>query len=242
MLNKNLQASIWYSSYIQTYLERDIRNIYNIGSIRDFQRFLTILASRCAQILNLSALSNDIGVSLNTIKKWISILEASRIIFLLPAYYNNFGKRITKMSKVYFTDCGLICYLTGIKSRDHLLNGPMGGALFENFCIQETLKIFLNNALRPSMYYIRTNNSLEVDLIIETAYQTIFPIEIKLTKTVKSAMALPIEKINRIFPKLNFQKGRVISLSKSQTKLTSFVSNQNLDDYFIWLEGLCKRD
>jgi len=133
---------IWYSSYLQTYLERDIRSIYNIGNMRDFHRFLQLLSSRCSQILNLSQFANDLGISVPTVKNWLSILEASRIIFLLHPYYNNFGKRVTKSPKVYFLDTGFVCHLAGLSNVDHLLNGSMAAALFESYCIQETVKLF----------------------------------------------------------------------------------------------------
>lgn len=119
-----LESGAWYGSYIQTYLERDVRNIYNIGNLRDFQRFLRLLATRCGQILNLSAFAGDIGMSVPTIRNWLSILEASRMVYLLPPYYNNLGKRITKAPKVFFLDCGLVCYLVGLRDREHLLKGP----------------------------------------------------------------------------------------------------------------------
>jgi predicted AAA+ superfamily ATPase len=230
-VHKEMDSHIWYAGYLQTYLERDIRSVYNVGSLRDFQQFLKLLAARCSQVLNLSNISGDIGVSVNTIKRWVSILEASRIIYLLPPYYGNLGKRITKTPKVYFVDCGLVCYLTGLKNRDHLLNGPMAGALFENFCVQETIKTFLNRAERPPLYYLRTHNNLEVDLLIETGLRTVIPIEIKLTKTPKPAMAENIDALRKIFPKVNFKKGKILSLSESEQPLTAHVTAQPLDDY-----------
>ncbi len=230
-VHKEMDSHIWYAGYLQTYLERDIRSIYNVGSLRDFQQFLKLLAARCSQVLNLSKLAGDIGVSVNTIKRWVSLLEASRIIYLLAPYYGNMGKRITKMPKVYFIDGGLVCYLTGLKSREHLLNGPMAGALFENFCVQETIKVFLNRAERPPLYYLRTHNNLEVDLLIETGAQTLIPIEIKLTKTPKTTMAENIDKIRNILPKVRFQNGKILSLSESNLPLTTHASVQILDDY-----------
>ncbi len=230
-MHKEMDSHIWYASYLQTYLERDIRSIYNIGSLRDFQQFMKLLAARCSQVLNLSNLAGDIGVSVNTVKRWVSILEAGRIIYLLTPYYGNMGKRITKMPKVYFTDSGLVCYLTGLKNREHLLNGPMAGALFENFCVQETIKVFLNRGERPPIYYLRTHNNIEVDLLIETGPQTLTSVEIKLTKTPKTSMTENIDKIRRILPKLDFQSGIILSLSESNLPLTAHASVQTLDDY-----------
>lgn len=231
-IDKKLDSYIWYASYLQTYLERDIRSIYNVGSLRDFQQFLKLLAARCSQVLNLSSLSGDLGISINTLKRWLSILEASRIIFLLPPYYSNFGKRITKSPKLYFTDCGLVCYLTGLKSKEHLMNGPLAGSLFENFCIQETLKAFLNRGEQPPLYYLRTSNNIEVDLLIETEVNTLLPIEIKITKTLTTSMAANIEKIRTLFPKLSFHKGKIVSLSNSTMLLSKHVTSQPITDYF----------
>lgn len=231
-IHKEMDSHLWYAGYLQTYLERDIRSIYNVGSLRDFQQFLKLLAARCSQVFNLTKLSGDIGVSVTTVKRWISILEASRIIYLLPPYYRNFGKRITKTPKVYFIDCGLVCYLTGLKNREHLLSGPLAGALFENYCVQETVKAFLNQAERPPLYYLRTHNNVEVDLLIETGLHTLLPVEIKLTKTPKPAMAENINKIQNIFPKMIFQKGKIVSLSETKLPLTARAAAQSADDYF----------
>ncbi|MEW5766474.1 MAG: ATP-binding protein [bacterium] len=221
----------WYAGYVSTYLERDIRTLYNIGSLREFQRFLQLLASRCSSILNLSSLSNDLGVSVNTVKKWVSVLEASHIIFLLPPYYQNIGKRITKSPKIYFLECGFICYLTGLKDEEHLLKGPLAGALFENYCIQETVKFFLNQGLKPNIFYLRTHNGLEIDLIIEKE-MTLYPIEFKMTKTLNLGMKRPIERFKRLFSKLKIAQGRIISLSDEEwTPLSKDVVGQNIDEY-----------
>ena len=230
-VNKKIDVSSWYSSYISTYLERDIKAIYDVGSLRDFHRFIELLASRSAQVLNLSSFANDIGVSVNTIKSWISILEASRIIFLLPPYYENLGKRITKSPKIYFLDCGLVCYLVGIHDKDHLLKGPMAGALFETFCVQETVKIFLNQGKRPEIYYIRTHNDLEIDLIIKGKNNNLYPFEIKFTKTPKTSMTLPIQRFKTTFSKLKIADGNVISLSEERFPLIKGVSTIGLNEY-----------
>ena len=225
----------WYGSYLQTYLERDIRSIYEIGSLREFHRFLQLLAARCSQLLNLSSLAGDLGISVNTAKKWISVLEASQLIYLLNPYYKNFGKRISKSPKVYFLDCGLVCYLTGIRDAKYLLNGPMAGALFENYVIQETIKSYLNQGKRPDIFYLRTHNNVEVDLIIEKNMQ-IFPFEIKLSKTPNINMAKPIGRFKKIFSKLNIMPGKIICLSEEEGYLTSDASIESLDSYLRWLK------
>ncbi len=220
----------WYGSYIQTYLERDIRTIYNIGSLREFHQFLRLLASRCSQILSLSSFANDLGISVNTVKKWISILEASRIIYILPPFYRNLGKRVRKSPKIYFLDSGLVCYLTGIKERDYLLNGTMVGPLFENFVIQETVKHFFNRGRRPNLFYLRSHNDLEVDLIIEESLK-LYPFEIKFTKTPQLKMARQIERFKSLFSELQIEKGNLITISDHHSPLTKDVSVINMDTY-----------
>lgn len=230
-----IKSDAWYGSYIQTYLERDIRTIYNIGSLREFQQFLRLLAARCAQILNLSSFANDLGISVNTIKNWLSILEASRIIYILPPYYRNLGKRITKSPKIYFSDVGLVCYLTGLKTREHLFNGPLAGGLFENFIIQETVKYFLNRDIKLNLFYLRTHNNLEIDLIIENNLE-LFPFEIKLTKTPNMRMAGPIENFKNNFSRLKIKEGRIITLSDDNIPLTKNISVLNIDSYLQYLK------
>lgn len=219
---KKLDFDAWYGGYLQTYLERDVRTIYDIGSLREFQKFMQLLAVRCSQLLNLSDLSKELGISLNTLKKWVSILEASQIIFLLSPYYRNLGKRVTKSPKIYFLDCGLVCYLSGIRDKKYLLNGPMAGPLFENFIIQETVKAFLNYGKRPNIYFIRTHNKVEVDLIIEKNMK-IFPYEIKLTSSPTMLMAKPIEQYQNIFSKFDIAKGKIVSLCENVFPLTKNV-------------------
>jgi len=234
--DKSININTWYSSYLQTYIERDIRTIYNIGNLRAFQQFLQVLAANCSTILNLTSLSQNIGISINTIKRWISVLEASRIIYLLPPYYNNFQKRITKAPKIYFIDSGLVCYLTGLKEKEHLLKGPMAGRLFENYCIQESLKVIFNKGISPRLYYLRTHNQTEVDLILEKDHFTVYPFEIKLTKTPNRKMAANIENYIKLFPKLKINKGSIISLSEKTFPLTRNVNVTCLDSYLKWLE------
>lgn len=233
---KNKDIKAWYASYIQTYMERDVRLIYDIGSLREFQTFIRLLASRCSQILNLTSIANDIGIAVNTVKKWLSLLEASNVMYLLYPYYRNLGKRIIKAPKVYFLDLGMVCYLTGIDTQRQLLNGPLSGGLFENYCISEAIKCFYNQGLRPDIFYLRTHNELEVDLMVERANK-IYPFEIKLTKTPNIVMAKSLERFKRTFTKLNIEKGRVVSLSKEEGPLTRNVDLISFDNY---LEAILK--
>jgi len=191
---------VWYASYVQTYLERDVRNLRNIGDLTQFQTFLRALAARSAQILNVSDLARDVSISVNTAKDWISLLEASFQVFLLRPYYANIGKRLVKAPKVYFTDTGLLCYLVGLRDVEHAMSGPMGGEIFENLVVADMLKIFLHRGEEPAMYYWRTSHGSEVDLIIETQ-SGLVPLEIKQTETPRPEMAKGIVSFKADFKK-----------------------------------------
>lgn len=177
----------WYSSYIDTYLLKDVRSIANVGDIRDFQRLLQLLATLCAQHLNFASLSRELGIDVKTVKRWISILEASYLIFILPPYYNNYGKRITKSQKVYFYDTGILCFLNKIYTQDQYQHNPLTGAIFENFVISEIYKKSLHNKSNNQLYYLRANNCNEIDLIIESS-QGRQLVEIKSSQTFKLKM------------------------------------------------------
>jgi predicted AAA+ superfamily ATPase len=196
--NPERDARLWQSSYVQTYLERDVRNLRNLGDLTQFQVFLRALAARSAQILNLSELARDVGVAVNTVKDWISILEASFQIFILRPYYANIGKRLIKSPKVYFVDTGLLCYLVGLRDVEHAAAGPMGGAIFENLVISDLFKIYLHRGEEPALYYWRTSAGSEVDVVIETQ-SGLIPIEIKLSSTPRPEMAKEIRSFQRDF-------------------------------------------
>jgi len=238
VVNQALDAGVWYGSYIQTYLERDIRSIYNVGDLRDFQRFMQLLAGRCAQVLNLSGFAKDLGISVPTVKKWLSILDACRIVYLLPPYHSTLGKRVTKAPKLYFLDCGMVCYLTGIKDEDHLIKGPMAGALFENFCVQETVKLFFNNAANPRLFYLRTNNNLEVDLLIEKSLRSLIPVEIKLHKTPNAAMGSNLRRFKKTFSGLDIDPGLIVSLVETTIPLGRDIAAIPFDEYLKKINGL----
>lgn len=230
-VNRNMDAQMWFGSYVQTYLERDVRTLARVGNILDFQRFIQLLAGRCSQLLNMTHLANEIGVSVPTIKNWISILEASGIIFLLPPYHSNLGKRIVKSPKVYFLDIGLVCYLTGIKDQDHLLNGPMAGPLFENFCIQETVKCFCNRGQKTNIYFMRTGAGLEVDIIIEESFNRMMAVEVKLTKTPNTSMGSNLRRFRRVFEAFDVHKSIILSLNDESFPMGNNIFSSSLEDY-----------
>jgi len=181
----NLNPGKWLDSYIQTYIERDVRKMINIGDLSLFRNFLKICAARNGQLLNLTNISNDLGVSYQTIKRWISVLEASYIIFLLPPYYRNFKKRILKTPKLYFYDSGLVAYLLGIHSPLQINTHYLKGELFEGLIISEIKKHFFNRGLNIPIYYWRDSSGNEVDCVFEIGNK-IIAIEIKSGRTIRN--------------------------------------------------------
>jgi len=156
-----------YENYLATYVERDINQIAHIKNRREFDSFLRVLAGRAGQLINCQSIANDIGVSMPTVKSWISTLEACFIITVLPCYYRNFGKRFVKAPKIYFTDVGLLTHLLGIREKTQISRDPLFGAIFENMVVMEAFKAKLNNGLPPDLYFIRDRSGTEVDLVAE---------------------------------------------------------------------------
>ena len=180
--------SLWHSSYVQTYLERDVRSLRQVGDLISFQSFLRALAARTGQLLNLTDVSRDLGVAVNTAKAWLSVLEATFQVIVLRPYHANVGKRLVKTPKVYFTDTGMLCYLAGLKDPDHAAAGPLGGAIFETAVLLEIVKVFVNRGEEPQIHFWRTSAGVEVDLVVEAGGKLI-PIEVKLSATPRPAMA-----------------------------------------------------
>jgi hypothetical protein len=188
----NVDWNLWYSSYLSTYLERDVRNLKSIVDLGRFQMFLGLLAARSGQLLNLSEVSKECGISQPTAKDWLSILEATYIIYLLKPYHNNRTKRLVKSPKIYFVDTGLLCYLLGIDSQKRLFKAAERGHVFENMVIIEAIKRCSFEGERFQTYFYRTSAGLEVDLLIEKA-GALEAFEIKFSKTINKEMAEPLE-------------------------------------------------
>ncbi|WP_375446465.1 ATP-binding protein [uncultured Fibrella sp.] len=178
LVTRHLAPADFYPSYIQTYLERDVRSLKNIADLSKFTRFLRLCAGRIGSALNLSSLANDCGVSVNTAKAWMSVLEASYVVYLLPPHYENFSKRLIKSPKLYFYDTGLVCSLLGLRRADLLESFYMRGNLFENLVVSEVLKHAYNQGQLANCYYWQDKTGREVDLLIETELG-LLPIEIK---------------------------------------------------------------
>jgi len=182
LYDKEINPGDFYPNYIQTYIERDVRLLQNIHELTLFVRFLKLCAGRIGQLLNLNSLANDCGISPNTVKSWISVLEAGYIIFLLQPHYKNFNKRLVKMPKLYFIDTGLASSLLEIRPESQLSTHYLRGALFENFILSEFIKKRYNSGLRNNCYFWRDNKGVEIDCIIENG-KKLTPVEIKSSNT-----------------------------------------------------------
>lgn len=183
VLAQNVLPRTFYSSYVQTYVERDVRQIKNVTDLNAFQHFIKLCAGRVGQILNYSGLGSDCGVTTNTIKSWISLLESSYIIFLLQPHYKQLSRRLIKAPKLYFYDTGLACFLLDIDDVDKLKTHYARGNLFESFVIAEFFKYRYNQSRRPNIYFWRDSHGHEIDGIIENG-TALTPIEIKMGKTI----------------------------------------------------------
>ena len=195
--DRQLAPEQWFANYLVTYVERDVRQLIEVQNLSLFQRFIKLCAARCGQLLNLSSLASDCGVSHNTVRAWISVLEASYVVFLLQPHHQNFGKRLVKTPKLYFVDTGLAAFLLGIRDPQHLSIHSARGALFENFVISELLKRRYNEGLPSNLFFWRNNAGVEVDLLIEQGEQLI-PVEIKSGQTFSSDFLVGLQKWMRL--------------------------------------------
>jgi predicted AAA+ superfamily ATPase len=196
--NPGRDINLWQAGYIQTYLERDVRTIRQVGDLSQFQSFLRALAARSAQLINLTDLARDLGVAVNTVKAWLSVLEATYQVIVLRPYFVNIGKRLVKTPKVYFTDTGTLCYLTGLKDPEHAASGPLGGAIMETAVLSEIVKTLTHQGTEPRVYFWRTAAGAEVDVVVETA-KGLVPVEVKLSATPQLSMASSIRTFQEDF-------------------------------------------
>jgi len=178
----NLTPIKAYRNYFQTYIERDVRQMVNVKDVALFEKFIRICASRIGQVMNKDSIGNELGISGVTVSHWLSILEASFVIYMLPPYFENFGKRMTKSPKLYFTDTGLAAYLLGLENVQQLSRDPLRGFLFENLVILELIKTRLNMGMDPGLYFYRDSHQNEIDVIYKKGNE-LLPIEIKAAQT-----------------------------------------------------------
>ena len=179
LYDTSLDAKNLYRDYFSTYVEKDVRMMLNIKSLNAFETFVKLLAGRVGQLVNLSSLANDVGISAPTLKEWLSVLEASFIVFQLPCYFENFGKRLVKSKKLYFTEVGLATWMLGIETPEQVARDPLFGGLFENMVVMEALKSRFNAGEMPNLYFLRDSQGLEADLLFQKSHNELIPIEIK---------------------------------------------------------------
>ena len=203
-----LDAKNLYRDYFSTYVEKDVRMMLNIKNLGAFETFVKLLAGRVGQLVNLSSLANDAGISIPTLKEWLSVLEASFIVFQLPCYFENFGKRLVKSKKLYFTEVGLASWMLGIETPEQASRDPLFGGLFENLVIVEALKSRFNAGERPDLYFLRDSQGLEADLLFQKSHNELIPIEIKGGMTWNKDFCRNLLKLRKLSDK--FTSGYVI--------------------------------
>jgi len=200
--DKSIRPTIAYSNYYQTYVERDVRQLINLKDLSLFEKLLKLMAGRVGQIIDYSSLANDIGITVKTVKSWLSILEASFIIFKLSPYFENFGKRAIKSPKYYFTDVGFLSFLLGIRNEDQVLRDPLVGNIFENLVVMEFLKSQYNRGKMADLYFFRDTNGSEIDIVFQDG-RDLIAIEIKSGSTFSSSQLKGIKKFKKISNKVS---------------------------------------
>jgi predicted AAA+ superfamily ATPase len=209
-------SQTWFRSYIQTYLERDVRAISSIRDLATFRRFLSLLASRCGQILNRTDLAAPLGVTVPTISEWLDILEITSQIILVPPFYENFGKRLIKSPKLYFYDSGLICHLLGIESENMLNRSTFLGAIFEGFVASEIIKLQMNSGRTRQLYYFRDQQGLEVDFLVPGGDHKLILLEAKASRTVWPEIAESLSRLSRAVSNYNVDRFLIYRPSKGK--------------------------
>lgn len=207
--NENMDWEQYYAAYVDTYIERDVKQLGSVGDTLAFTQFMTALASRTGELLNAASLARDIGVDSKTVKRWLSILQASNIIYLLQPFSLNINKRIIKTPKVYFTDTGLVCYLCRWLTPETLANGAMAGSIYETFIVSEILKSYYNAGKEPDLYFFRNTDGQEVDLLFYRDGK-LYPIEIKKTSSPNVKDTKHFGTLSTFFPSLEVSEGGII--------------------------------
>jgi predicted AAA+ superfamily ATPase len=238
VLARPQSRALWFASYLQTYLERDVRAITNVRDLVTFRRFLALLASRHGQILNKTDLAAPLGVSVPTISEWLHVLEITSQITVVPPYFENLGKRLIKSPKVYWGDSGLACYLLGITSEAELQRSPFLGQLFEGFVAAEILKSQVNLGVRKELYYFRDQQGLEVDFLLTRPNAGLWLIECKAGKTVRPAMAAPLLALRRTLEKRSTRLIVVHGKSRSAKATRAVASGVEALDLERFVAGL----
>lgn len=223
-----IDISLFYGSYLQTYLERDVRQISDISNINLFQTFITQLAARSGSVINLNEISKECGIAFNTAKKWLAILQASGIVYLLKPYFRNIQKRVIKSPKIYFTDTGLMSYILKYQNADTLYAGPSSGSFYETFIVNEFLKFKYNYNAAFDMYFYRDSNGNETDIIMESGGR-FFLFEIKAAETLRLEHTRNLSRQLKLFPG---SKGYLLGFYEEDLKLNDKVIVTNWTNLF----------
>jgi hypothetical protein len=234
-------ASLWFSSYLQTYLERDVRSIMALRDLGTFRRFISVLATRHGQVLNRSEIAAPLGVSVPTISQWLGVLETTLQIMLVQPFYENLGKRLLKSPKLYFCDPGMVCHLLGIENERDLRRSPFLGSIFEGFVASEAIKAQLNSGGRRELYYFRDQQGLEVDFVMPARGGGLHLIEAKASRTVLPRMADPMRKVAAAMPerlRKQLQMTIVHERSPSSPPLESVAPGVKAMPWQQWLQRL----
>lgn len=218
-----IEPHLWYAAYLSTYLERDVRNILNVGSLRDFDRFLRAVAIRTAQLLSYSELARDVGIAPNTAKQWVSVLEASGQIFLLEPYHRNLGKRLIKSPKLYMCDTGLAVFLMGFQEWESVLRHPVIGAIWETHVIMQVVKHYASKGRNIPLWFWRTVHGAEVDLLIEQGGRFIV-VEAKFSETPDKSALKGIKSLQKFYGSESIMAGFIASRTGTPYPLDTDVS------------------
>lgn len=194
---EGIEPRRFFNGYLQTYVERDVRALIQLRDLAVFQKFLVLLAGRIGQVVNLASLANDVGVSATALRNWLSVLKASYVVFELPPFFENVGKRVIKSSKLYFADVGLAAFLLGIQSAGQAARDPLRGPLYENLVIMDILKGLCNAAVRPELYFYRDSHGNEVDVLVRSGGELI-PVEIKSAETFAPGFVQGVERFRAL--------------------------------------------
>lgn len=234
LYDRKIDPILWYENYIRTYIERDVRQLINVRDLANFQKFVRICAARTGQLVNFTGIGNDCGIDHTTAKAWLSVLEASYLVHLLPPHFNNFNKRLIKSAKLYFIDTGLACRLLGIQTAAQLVIHPYRGPLFETWAVSELLKMRFNKGLSSNLYFWQDQSGNEVDVLIDQA-GTLVPIEIKSGQTITADFFKGLHKWNAISGQDMSSSCLIYGGKKKQ--------NRNNTHVFPWTEiGSIKND
>ncbi len=240
VLSRPRSRELWFASYLQTYLERDVRSVTGVRDLATFRRFLALIASRHGQILNRTDLSAPLGVSVPTISAWLHVLEVTGQIILVPPYFENFGKRLIKSPKLYIGDSGLACFLLGLRSAAEVERSPFLGPLFEGFVASEILKHQVNRGMRKELYYFRDQQGLEVDFLLPRPNATVWMVEAKASKTVVPSMAGPLKSLQSAAMKQTARMLIVHRKSRSQIPITSVTKGVEALDFEEFVNELAR--